>query len=353
MKTTKLFLSSIVCALTFTLFMACSASSDADPGNEETVKSVEIKKDKDGDIIFTGEVVKFTVIANGGINVTTSATIYVNGDKISGDSFKPTTAKAYEVKAIYKNVASKNKLNLTCEAKGATFQKNVVVEDYTGAWCGWCPRVSHALKLVSDKTSNMIPIAAHIGDNMENKYSKELAKAFDVKGYPTAYIDRAKLWSSPEPQNTAEILNLIKDNAVLGIKMESTLNGTDMNLKVSVKFGNTYAGKLKLTVFALEDGIVLSQKNYTSYYGGASDIADFKHNYILRHSFTSVLGDEIDSKETVKDNVYTKEFKGSVPSTIKDSSKMSFVAIVSNGDTKAAINSRSAKVSTSNNFEVK
>lgn len=352
MKTTRLLLNTIAYALTFTLFMACSAS-DGDPGSQETIKSVEIKKEKGGNFIIAGEIVTFSVIANGGINLTTGATIYVNGDKIDGNSFKPTTAKAYEIKAVYKDVTSKNNLNLTCENKGVSFDKNVVVEDYTGAWCGWCPRVSHALKLVSDKTSNMIPIAAHIGDNMENKYSRQLKDAFDIKGYPSAYIDRTKLWSSPEPQNTAEILNLLNEDVIVGIKMESTLNGTDMNLKVSVKFGNSYSEKIKLTVFALEDNIVLSQKNYTSYYGGASDITDFKHNYILRHSFTDVLGDDIDSKETVKDNIYTKEFKGSVPSSIVDSSKMSFVAIVSNGDTKAAINSRSAKVSTSNNFEVK
>ena len=33
----------------------------------------------------------------------------------------------------------------------AKFKHRVLIEDFTGAWCGWCPRVSHAIELLKEK----------------------------------------------------------------------------------------------------------------------------------------------------------------------------------------------------------
>ena len=35
---------------------------------------------------------------------------------------------------------------------------------------------------------------------------------------------------------------------------------------------------VKIVVFVLEDGIIEPQENYTSYYGGADVLSDFKYN---------------------------------------------------------------------------
>jgi aspartate ammonia-lyase len=48
---------------------------------------------------------------------------------------------------------------------------------------------------------------------------------------------------------------------------------------------------VKLLVFVLEDGILVDQANYTSYYGGASTIVDFEHNGVLRYVATDIMGD--------------------------------------------------------------
>ncbi len=70
--------------------------------------------------------------------------------------------------------------------------RKIVVEDYTGMWCGWCPRALASLENAVPKyANNVIPIAIHGGGYDEPLYcSTYYNKLKQLTGYPTLEINR-------------------------------------------------------------------------------------------------------------------------------------------------------------------
>lgn len=65
----------------------------------------------------------------------------------------------------------------------------VVFEEYTGTWCGFCPRGYVALEIMKKLyPDDFIGISYHNGDDMEIMYSSYFPSY--VYGFPTAYYDR-------------------------------------------------------------------------------------------------------------------------------------------------------------------
>jgi len=352
MKTTKL----IYLFLVMITLAGCSSketpkpdpTGDGDGDGEVGVNSITLTLNKEK--IEVGGSVMFFVAADTGQDLSTKVKYFVNNTEVSGRNYTPPAVGTYTIKATYENLTSNTK-TLEVEALGPRFQKHVLIEDYTGTWCGWCPRVAYAIEQVESATTFGVPVAVHNGDTMATSYESGLRAAFNVTGFPTAYIDRAATWTYPEPSNVAQITNIADIDATAGLSMESSLNGNTINLTVKSKFGEDFEN-LKLVVVILEDGIVEDQHNYTSYYNGVDLLANFVHNHVLRYAITPVLGEDIPSDQSEKNDVYTKTFSLSVPSVIADASKMSFVAMVCRSD-KSAVNVRTIKVNETADFEVK
>ncbi len=69
-------------------------------------------------------------------------------------------------------------------------KKRSLLEEYTGLWCGWCPRGYVALeKLAKLYPDEYVLVSYHNGDEMEIMDSESFPS--DVAGFPDAYIDRA------------------------------------------------------------------------------------------------------------------------------------------------------------------
>lgn len=65
-----------------------------------------------------------------------------------------------------------------------------VMEEYTGTWCGYCPRGFVAMKLMADLyPDQFIGLAYHNGDPMEVMSLSDYPSS--VSGFPEAYLDRA------------------------------------------------------------------------------------------------------------------------------------------------------------------
>lgn len=72
---------------------------------------------------------------------------------------------------------------------GEPMEKKVVVEEYTGMWCGYCPRgavgMENLKKLYGDK---FVGIAIHYGDTLQTTDFIDLVRK--VSGFPAATFDR-------------------------------------------------------------------------------------------------------------------------------------------------------------------
>jgi hypothetical protein len=152
------------------------------------------------------------------------------------------------------------------------FTKNVLIEDFTGTWCGYCPRVAYGIEKVLEQNITAVPVAIHRGNDPYNFAEGSILESqINLTGYPTAMINRTLEWAYPEPNNTIQVKNQTGPNADLGIAMNSTVANGTINLDVKVKFDANMTG-LKLVVYALENNLIYNQTNYTSYYGGVSTI---------------------------------------------------------------------------------
>lgn len=174
---------------------------------------------------------------------------------------------------------------------GSGYQHRVLIEDFTGAWCGWCPRVSHSIEeLEKSDNDKIVAVALHNGDKFvfsphEGNLSNALWTKFQAtsKGYPFAVLNRNVEWNatSGNLMNLTQAKNLAKASSDIGIKISSELGDTSGKVNVSLKFNADYSD-LKYVVYVLEDNLILAQENYTTNYGGKGKKAEFVHNAVAK-----------------------------------------------------------------------
>jgi thiol-disulfide isomerase/thioredoxin len=343
----------------FTLVSCSGGGDDNDITNpEDQVKSIKLSVSNE--YVELNNQAVFEVLSDKNKVLTSSCKFYVNNEEITGNTFKGDLGD-YSVYATYKQLISTPKtFNIIPEI--VYYKTNVLVEDYTGTWCGWCPRVSQAIKLLKEETNQISIVAVHVGDNMEISQSNTLTNTFGVNSYPHVQLNRTSKWDGDQPNNLTAVTNLTASPKKIGIALVSSLhkksNGdVGLNLKVKVQFGFPYTD-LKLVVFVLENGIIADQTNFTSYFpnldkytasNGNPISKDFVHDNVLRKSLTAVLGDNIESSSSKSGNTFEKGFIYDIPAGY-DIMKMEIVAFVVNKD-KQAINSRMSNIEENQTFE--
>jgi thiol-disulfide isomerase/thioredoxin len=325
------------------LILACSGSGD-DEGQTNEYISLFVSSNEG----FIGETIIFSVFDGEGNNVSSSTDFYVNETKIPSNTHTFNTIGTFDVYAKYGQLTSETK-TIEIMPTPITFKQNVVVEDFTGTWCGWCPRVSEAVRLLKQETSDAIVVAIHNGDAMQFSQEGAIRQAFNVTGFPTALINRQERWASPQPSNVAQVTGKMSGKSYASIAMESTVSGDVLDLKVKVMMGYSYKS-MKLAVYMLEDGLVYDQRNFTSYYGGADPIRDFVHDDVLRRSLTDVFGDDIPQDQVGHNKTFTRDFQYAIPPSY-DKNKVKLVAFVTTGSERDIINVRQSKLGESQDFQ--
>ena len=232
------------------------------------------------------------------------------------------------------------------------FKKRVLIEDYTGTWCGNCTRVAYAIEQVISSSDKVVTVAIHNGNDPYHYEGiaplKNLILPNSPLALPISRLNRMNVWTFPEPANVQEALDLTSNNSTLGLAMNSTVANGNLTIDVNVKFVDDYSN-LKLVVYLLEDHLIYSQRNYTNYYNAVNPILDFEHNHVLRTSLTNILGDELSG--TDHGATVTKSFSMPIPANVSNSANISFVAFVVGADNKA-LNSRASLANENQQFEV-
>ncbi|MFY7757013.1 MAG: Omp28-related outer membrane protein [Flavobacterium stagni] len=232
-------------------------------------------------------------------------------------------------------------------------KKNVLIEDYTGTWCGNCTRVAWAIeeaKAVSDK---VVSVAIHNGNDPYHYADiaplKNLILPTSQLALPVSRLNRMIVWSFPETSNVQQALDLTGNNTTIGLAMNSTVSNGNINLDVKVKCLDNYEG-LKLVVYLLEDKLYYNQRNYYSdLYGGVNPIPNFEHNHVLRASLTDITGEAITG--TVNGATVTRNFSIPVPANIANPANISFVAFLTKASDNIAINARAAHANENQSFQ--
>ncbi len=154
-----------------------------------------------------------------------------------------------------------------------TALRNVLFEEATGAWCGYCPDAHLILKqAVKDHGKRIIPVSYHVDDSMANDEGNIILSTY-VTSYPDAFLDR-KIFLGSNSSWLTEVNNRLSGNTPVEIFIEErsfNAQTREIGYRVRVKFSDYWYGNLRLGSIVTENNVrgnaspnIWSQYNYYS-----------------------------------------------------------------------------------------
>jgi hypothetical protein len=251
--------------------------------------------------------VNITVRNNAGDDVTSSCTIMQNGTFAISSKYTPSGLGTFNISAKKGTMPSDSKPLTVTPKSPSPFSQKILVEDATGAWCGYCPRVAYALEEYKAANPNCITVGIHGGsatDPYKFRYYSTYNSHFGITGYPSAIINRTREWS----ENNSELDQAMRAWAPLGLAINSSVSGSNITGTIKVKFNVTTDKSMKVVIALVENGLVYPQINYYAPTFGPNPITNFVHNGVLRKTATDLFGDPISVGAQIKDNIFEKTF---------------------------------------------
>ena len=227
-----------------------------------------------------------------------------------------------------------------------TFTKKVLIEEFTGAWCGYCPDGAYRVKnLIDDNDGRVVGVSLHAGnptgDAMEIAHTNYLETTYQNTGFPSGMVDRVSVNGSTSLNRGywEYVANdQLAKTAVCGLAIISEVNGQNANVEVHAGFSSTPSGAdYRLTVYLIEDGVTgegygYDQRNYDNTIAGSPfyDLGDpiigYEHNHTLRAVLSESLGDEISPSSLVSGGEHIETYTVDLSSYNKNN--LSIVAFV-------------------------
>jgi hypothetical protein len=236
--------------------------------------------------------------------------------------------------------------------------KNIVLEEFTGISCVYCPS-GHVIaqELSDDNPGDVVLINIHTGGyanpqgpgtDFRTSFGTAIADGSGLAGYPAGTVNRSS-FANIDPQGDAGTTALSRadwaaaGNIILGessyanIALEADIDASSRVITVDVEMFFTSSNapsSVNLNVALLQSGIEGPQT-------GASDFnpsnilpnGNYLHNHMLRHLLTGQWGEVIST--TTSGTLVSKQYTYTLPADINDVDlvlgKLDIVAFVAEG----------------------
>ncbi|GEM_PF-1961310 len=234
---------------------------------------------------------------------------------------------------------------------GTSAARNVVLEEFTGAWCGFCPDGALKVEDIELIYPEFVAIARHVGDAMATSLDDSLA-AYYGPAYPQALIDRYSFGmfeEFPKDRSDQQHNNLWADyigrrkNATdypssIELKLHKTYDPTTRQLTIRVRgeFKDHDYGDIRVHALLLQDSVTGSgqgydQVNYYSHERSGTDpnhplynypdpIVGYRHNHVARKHFTPLWGTALAASPTqyAPGDTFSMEWTYTLPSDVDE-----------------------------------
>jgi len=226
-----------------------------------------------------------------------------------------------------------------------SFTKKVLIEEFTAAWCGYCPWGAAIVENIVNDNENVIPVAVHVRDGMAIDHSSFLEMTYQNNSYPAGMVDRA-------PYNVNDTTQVVSFNAgyfsyfsanqllleaECGLAMRSKVSGDIATIEVRAGFNTDLSGDYRLTVYLLEDGVTGSgygfdqinwdnEEPQSDFYGMGDPIVGYVHDHTLRAVLSGELGDPLDESVLTSGGEHIASY--SIDISNYDKKKLSAVAFI-------------------------
>ncbi|MGJ8743240.1 LamG-like jellyroll fold domain-containing protein [Polaribacter sp.] len=225
---------------------------------------------------------------------------------------------------------------------------NVVLEQFTGTWCGFCPDGAEVVSTILDQyPDNLIPISIHSSDVME--YADGITTEFSGGSYPGGMINRKVFTGEPneDQSRTSWSSNVTSEMArytPVEIEVSNSYNSATRTITATItgNFVDYVSGDLRFVMQITEDNVTGGQEyNQANYYNdtaghpyqGAGDpIVGYSHRFVLRANEPGPYGNAgVIPANVVPGSSYSETFTYTIPESF-DESNISVIGFVANSD---------------------
>ncbi len=211
-------------------------------------------------------------------------------------------------------------------------ERKILLEEITGAWCGYCPRAPIIIaKNILPKYPQVIMVAIHSGDAMAISESNSLRSTY-VTGVPTGFVSRVVVQAggsvalSPESwQHNLEKMDLEFNPIELSVYNYYYPDTRELKVDVVADFVLDTQGDYRFNCYVIEDslsgtGSQWNQRNffnlsasdpYMELQGAGDPIPGYIHNHVVRKMTGGSWGQEGIIADSVKRGdryVYSQTF---------------------------------------------
>jgi thiol-disulfide isomerase/thioredoxin len=247
----------------------------------------------------------------------------------------------------------------TTTSLAQTASKNVMIEEFTGAWCGWCVDGAEIVEeLIEEHPDRIFSVGIHNGDDMVISENSFLENFSGLGGFPAGMVNRLIISEGGDNTRTpyrrklggdtygwahhsAEEMNKM---VPLEVKLKAIkTTGSEVKISVDVVFNEDMAGDFRIMVYVSENEVTSSnpQANYLSnragyesskYFSLPGSLPNYKHMWVLRAVPSTVYGSkDVIPNPGIKGNTYSKEYTYTIKAG-EDYTKMHVAAFVIDKD---------------------
>ena len=225
--------------------------------------------------------------------------------------------------------------------------KNVVLEEYTGINCGYCPdghRIAN--EIAAAHPGRVFVINVHAGSYAANTYTTQfgnaLANQTGLTGYPSGTVNRHVFSGSntalDRNQWSAKSNTILNQTSPVNIAARGTLDWSTRELNITVQLYYTADednATNKLNVAIIQDNVIGSQSG-ASYNPSQQVGSQYRHMHMLRHLITGQWGEDVTT--TTQGSFVEKNYTYTIPASLGSPNAIAakledlhFVAFVAQG----------------------
>ncbi|RYZ48428.1 MAG: Omp28-related outer membrane protein [Sphingobacteriales bacterium] len=242
-----------------------------------------------------------------------------------------------QINSAADQVASNNMLQRMSYYIANKPQKNVLIEEFTGAWCQYCPDGQTKMMAVINAIPGTIGASIHNQDAMVNTDAQVIDQTY-ATGYPSGLIDRFMFENQSDvATNRGDWMSLTQQRKASPVPVKVTFTSKSYNaatrqLSVTVKadFVAAVAGDYRIGLMVIEDDVYNSNNvtgwtQVNAYNGDASSewyqkgaqITGFKHKHVVEAMLGGPWGEAgVIPASVTAGQSFTKTFTWTVPAKL-------------------------------------
>ncbi|MBG15210.1 MAG: hypothetical protein CL853_02530 [Crocinitomicaceae bacterium] len=215
--------------------------------------------------------------------------------------------------------------------------KNVVLEEFTGIYCGYCPDGHVIAQGIADNNpGDVVLINIHVGTyanpsggdpDFRTQWGEAIKNQTGLAGYPAGTVNRHDYSSQGWDQNGGTAMSrgnwnnasndILSNSSYVNVAAQSSIDVSSRLLTVNVEAYFTGNGNRtdKINVFLLQNNVEGPQSNGVVFNPSAIlPNGNYNHQHMLRHSLTGQWGDDITN--TSQGSLYSNTYTYSIPSDL-------------------------------------